>query len=635
MRIGTAGQTMQQRSAAAPGGFNRRRRGFTLVEVLVVLLIASIVLTILATVLGSSFEILRTGETRTQLNASARNALNYLASDISQATAIPRMDDRDLDGYDDGDPTPADGGNGYGLDATWRVARLENSVPVVDSSIFMSWAFSDQIMTVHDNRAWAFGGNLARKSGTPPKVLRGLDSTDAIAYSSLYRMAVPASADFPYLLAGENDFNRDGVMTPGELRNTGSFAGQIYGYPEVAVVGRKKESAVMIQDLFYRRVNKSTNQLEDVVNRIRQMPIAGNITRINFSYYHNVPVYQSRSGAGSQIEVAYQDLEDGEIRWIGNSPELGSNDQYNAVPLISHWEQRQIDVAIDGAVYVDGTGATYAGTNYRLADMYPEGRDDRKLDGTHTSVGAPVGLQNWNMSAFYNEDSTGDQIADNGPIDRLAYVTTGVDNAGNPVEGGTASLRADFQPLLGGLYYQGSIDPTGIGDLGDADGIPDGDGVPDDPVPAWWLPYLRAVRITVTATPRDVIDERRSKSGQPAADGTLLYYRLDSPMPYLDAGRVLPAPDRKRDYVGQGKDIVLSKMVPVDYSYKLELHSDPQQYARFWSQITGNANPQGAFPRRVDLNYFRAASLMSADPYDPEDVIRARTADQKYYQMTP
>jgi hypothetical protein len=404
----------------------------------------------------------------------------------------------------------------------------------------------------------------------------------------------------------------------------------------VAVFGRKKESAVMIQDLFYRRINKNTNTPEAIVNRVRQLPIAGNISRMNFSYYHSVPVYQSRAAAGGQIEIAYQDLSDGEIRWIAPSAELSSNDQYNAVPLISHWEQRQIDVAIDGAVYTDpSTGATYAGTNYRLADMYPEGRDDGKLNGTHTSVGAALGLQNWNMSAFYDSDSSGDQVADNGPIDRLAYVTTGLDALGNPVEGGTAFLRPDFQPLLGSLYYQDSINPTGIGDLGDADGIPDGDGVPDDPVPAWWLPYLRAVRITITATPRETIDERRNKSGQPASDGTLLYYRLDSPMPYLDPDRVIPAPDRKRDYIGQGKDIVLSKMVPVDYSYKLELQSDPQQYARFWAQVTGNANPQGAFPRRVDINYFRSAGLMAADPYDPEDVIRARTADQKYYERTP
>jgi hypothetical protein len=346
-------------------------------------------------------------------------------------------------------------------------------------------------------------------------------------------------------------------------------------------------------------------------------------------------VYQSRAAGGGSVEIAYQDLSDGEIRWAAPDAGLGNSAMYNAVPLLANWELRQIDVAYDKGLYVDGTGATYAGSFYSLSDMYPEGRNDGKLTGSHVSVGNPVGLQNWNCSAFYDSDSTGDGISDNGPVDRFAFLSTGVDGAGNPIDGGSEQLRPDFQPLLGNSYYQSSLDPTGVGDLGDADGIPDGDGVPDDPVPSWWLPYLRAVRITVTATPRDIIEERRSQSGKPGKDGTVLYYRLDSPMPYLDPDRTQPLPDRKRDYIGMGKDIVLTKMVPVDYSYKLELASDPQQYARMWSQITGQPAPQGAFPRRVEWNYFNGASLMAADPYDPDAVIKARDAAEKYYEKTP
>jgi prepilin-type N-terminal cleavage/methylation domain-containing protein len=611
------------------------RRGFTLIEVLIVLLISSIVLVVLATVLASSFEILRTGETRAALNASARNALNYLVEDISTASYIPRMEDRDLNGYDDGESLPADGGNGYDLAATWTVGREINNIIVVDASYFLSEAFSDHIMTMHDNRAWSVLGNMVNQAHDPPKVIAGVGGTNAISYRSFFRLVVPASAEFPYLLAGEHDRDNNGSITPGELLNTGSSAGQIYGYPDVVPVGNHKETAVLIQDLFYRLIDKDTNAEEPFVRRVRQLPIASDITRINFSYYHSVPVYQSRVNGGS-LEIAYQDITTGELRWAAPDSQLNSSTTYNCVALLARWELRQIDVAFDTpTVDPGGTGAIYGGTHYSLADMYPEGYDNRKLDGTNTSVGNHIGLQFWNCDTFYNTDSNGDQVSDNAPVDRFAFVTTGLDANGNPMEGGTAALRHDFQPILGSVYYQGSINPTGIGDFGDADGIPDGDGVPDDPVPGWWLPYLRAVRVSVTATPRAIIEERRNMSGKPGRDGTVLFYRLDSPIPYVDANRITPAQERKRDYIGMGKDLVLTKMVPVKYSYQLDLVTDPLQYRQLWAQLTGSPNPQGGFARRVEWNFINSAQIMSSDPYDPGATIKARDAAEKYLEKKP
>jgi prepilin-type N-terminal cleavage/methylation domain-containing protein len=589
-----------------------RRGGFTLVEVLVVLLIASIILTILATVLSSSMEILRTGESRSQLNASARNALDYLVQDVSTASDIPLSTDRDLNGYDDGDPLPADGGNGYNLQATWRVAHLVNNIPVTDSSMFLSEAYSDHLQTEHNNRAWALGGidTLFTQAFTPPKVIANGGTDDAVDYKSLFRLALPANSSFPYYL--------------------GKVGGTIYGYPEEVPVGTHKETAALIEDLYYHTVDKATNQPDPDVHQVRQMPIASNITAINFGYYQEVPVYESRINSGG-LQIAYQNLNTGDLNWVSPNADLNDNGMYNSVPVLDHYELRQIDVAFDNSDYTDGpTNAHYGHTFFAPADQYPEGYDTRKLDGSNTTVGTHFGLQSWNCSAFYDIDSNGDDIADNAPIDRLAFVTTSVGASGQAIEGGSAALRPDMSNLLGGSYYQYSTNPTGVGDFGDADGIPDGDGVPDDPVPAWWLPFLRAVRVTVTATPRDTIDERRARSGKAASDGTILYYRLDSPVPYIDPARTQPAPDRKRDYVGPGRDIILTKMVPVNFAYKLSLATDPQQYAQMVAARPGQGIPE----RRVEFNYFRGADLLSADPYDPSSVIKARDSGEKYYEKT-
>ncbi|MCC7477460.1 prepilin-type N-terminal cleavage/methylation domain-containing protein [bacterium] len=518
------------------------RRGFTLVEVLVVVLIAGIVLVVLAQVLGASFEILRTGEQRAQLNSNARVVLEYLADDIGSATSIPLCDDRDLNGVPDEAPL-AEGG--YDVDAVWRVARRINNANVIASSYFLSEAWSDRIMTVHDNSVYIDGSVVQAEGFTNPKVIGN---------------------------------------------------GQ---------------------------------------TRVRQVPVADNISRIHFDYLHQVPVYLSRVN-GNTLEIAYQDVETGAVEWEAPSADR-TGTMINKVPVISHWEQRVVDVAYDeanaGGFFADGsTGATYGVTFWSLRDQYPEGHSDLKRTGDHVAVPTGMGLgtiggggveTGWNCTVFYNTSTGGAGTpADNAPIDRFAFVSTGL-SGGNAVEGGIAQLRPDMEALHGGGYYNYSIDPTGIGDFGDADGIPDGDGIPDDPVPGWWLPYVRAVRITVVATPERVMQQRTERSGLQGSTGTPLYYKLDSPVPYADPSRTQPLYNLKKDYIGAGQDLILTKTVPVNFSYRRDLHWDPRD-----SSVAQNIFNQ----RRVELNYREAETLMFHDPANPDGLIVARNPVEKLYE---
>ena len=65
-----------------------KEHGFTLVEMLVALLIASIFFSILTVVIRETFETLRSGDERTVAQENARVALNYIANDIRHATDI-------------------------------------------------------------------------------------------------------------------------------------------------------------------------------------------------------------------------------------------------------------------------------------------------------------------------------------------------------------------------------------------------------------------------------------------------------------------------------------------------------------------------------------------------------------------
>jgi len=596
--------------------------GFTLVEVLVVVLIASIVMVVLASVLGSSFEVLRTGETRAQLNSNARLACDYICDDISSASAIPLSFDRDLNGYPDEDIT-----YGYDTQAFWRVADWDpDDNPFISTGFMISEAWSDRLMLSHDSKMLVAGQNVENRAYTVPKLLRTRPDKRVVEYTSLLRLAIPATNDMPYYLAGEWDRNGDGVLNIADARNSGTASpavgdgfGEIQGYPDLVPVGPYKETCALIQDLFGYPEDETT------VLRVRQIPIASNITRVKYEYLHEVPVYMSRVDGGN-VQIAYQSLVDGDIEFIDEDYER-TGDMIDMIPLISHWELRPIDVAYNNDYVDPDTGAIYNGIHWQLQDQYPEGQNAGKLDGTHVVPATLTGLgsgittgSGWSMCEFNHIDSTGDDIADNLTIDRYGFVTTSI-SGGQTVEGGIAMMRPDMEAIQGSSYYAMSIDPSGIGDMGDADGIPDGDGIPDDPVPGWWLPYLRAVRVTVVTTPRQTIEERREKSGQPGKSGATLYYRLDSPIPYADPNRLEPLVSNKQDYIGSGRDVVISKTVPVEFNYRKELVCDPTYPL--------------SFARRSDYNYFYGWYRMMRDPADPDTVIGAADPVQKLMEKDP
>jgi prepilin-type N-terminal cleavage/methylation domain-containing protein len=608
---------------------NRTRRGFTLIEVLVVLVIAAIVMSVLISVMGSSFEILRAGENKAKLNANARLLIDYIANDLTSASYIPLASDRDLNGY----PDEADPANGYRDNAVWRVAEVINDVPVVHSSFFLSEAWSDRIMTRHFNNAFlGLDTGYAGDEGTAiPKVIRSAGNDRAAQWISFLRLAIPANAKMPYYLAQESD--RDGNGTIDQV-NTGANFGVIQGYPEQAAVGPHKETAVAIQDYWYALEGEQEYQ------RIRQIPVASNITRIKFEYFHEVPVYQSRVSGGT-LQLFAQDVTDGSVGWIN----AGNARTSDMVPLVDHWEQRIVDVAYNSSntnsgLYSDpGTGTLYGIMSYRLQDQYPEGYNDLKRTGTHVSPATGFGLgtngsggidNGWNCTVFYNIDQDGDGVGDNAPVDRLGFVTTGFSATGVPVEGGIAQMRPDMEALQGAGYWACSQDPTGRGDLGDAGGIPDGDGQPDDPVPGWWLPYVRSVRVTVVATPTKAIEQRTARSGQVGSNGQRVYYRLDSPTPYSDANRLHPLPNQKKDFVAPGADLILTKTVPIKFTYSSKLITDPKS-----SSLVQTSGSFQINRRRVELNYRQGEMKLFDDPVGYDTQIVPKGPLDKLWQMDP
>jgi prepilin-type N-terminal cleavage/methylation domain-containing protein len=607
----------------------RQASGFTLIEILVVVLIASIVMAILVSVLGSSFEILRAGETKAQQMNEARSALDYMCNDIESAAYIPLSKDRDLNGWRDEVPEPY----GYYQPGTsgeegpvWRVAwRDSNNIPVVAASYFLTEAWSDRAMFSHNGSQFGEAAGLISPSFANAKDLISGGQSDYAEFTSFFRLALPVAPLDP--LAG-NPAAMPYYLQPPYRVFTGSVPmGRIYGYPDVVSAGPHKETATLMQDMFLYFRNS------DQMRRSGRIPIASNITRIKFEYMQEVPVYTSRVN-GNNVEIAYQNLTDGTINWRNSSAdETDVND--DEVPILANWELRQIDVAYDGtSVYTDpGTSSINVPTSWRLADQYPEGYDTHKLDGSTSGAdlgtgvglgersgsGAPSLSNGWNCSAFWDTDSNSDGFSDNAPIDRFAYVTNSI--SGNvAVTGGIAQLRPDMK-MHGNDYVNYAADPTGIGDMGDADGIPDGDGIPDDPVPGWWMPYLRAVRVSVVATPKQIIQKRLDASGKPGKSGTVVYYRLDSPVPYSDPERTLPLTNQKQDYLGSGRDLLLTKTVPVSYTDKLNLLWDPR------AKEIDNGNL-----RRVDLNVLYPLSRLASDPLGPGQAILSRTPWEKLFE---
>jgi len=122
--------------------------------------------------------------------------------------------------------------------------------------------------------------------------------------------------------------------------------------------------------------------------------------------------------------------------------------------------------------------------------------------------------------------------------------------------------------------------------------------------------------------PRQTIEERRARSGQTGKSGSTVYYRLDSPVPYADPNRLQPMYNLKQDYIGSGRDVIVSKVVPVDYVYRTDLVTDPH------SDVPG-------FLRRVEHNYFKGTSIMFTDPANPDENIRASDPVEKLIEKNP
>lgn len=579
----------------------RNRQGFTLIEVLVVLLITSIIMAVLISVLGSSFEILRLGETRAQLYSNARTAVEYIAKDLAGASYIPIAADRDLNGYPDEWANPALNPNaGYGTAATWRVSEDTGTDIVTWARVLNSEAWTDRMMAVHSSRTVSNPFGPMTQTFTVPRILSSAGAGDVVEYTTFYRLAIPANAQMPYYLA-----------PPGKA----GAGGVIPGYPEYVALGQHKETAALIQDIFYEQRNS-----EEPL-RVRQIPVASNITRITFEYLQEVPVYLSRVNSGD-VEIAFQDLTDGSLHWNTASPDPNTSQ----VPVVDHWEQRVIDVSPDLPNSNDGnwhddagagaTNALYGVNGWNLADQYPE--EDETVD-----PGRAAALNTWNAPAFYN--IPGDDPI-NAPVDRMAYVTFTADANGNPIEGGMAALRPDMQSVQGVAYQSAidALDANASGTFGDADGIPDGDGLPDNPVPGWWLPYISAVRITVVATPARTIEDRIAASGKAGSVAGALYYRLDSPVPYSDAARSLALLNREQDYVGAGHDVIVTRVVPVNFAYRLE-------------PITDHRDPRLSenLMRRVDMNYSNGINVALRDPLANTDNPVPATPYEKLLDLDP
>ncbi len=566
-----------------------KARGFTLIEMMVVLLITSIVLLILGALSKATFDILRAGESRAQLTRNATLAIDYLARDIESATAIPRMDDRDLNGVPDNDTVA-----GYGSDARWVVGYKVGDNYFIPSSFFMSEAWSDHLKTLHASAYRVdLSGGVIYEELSPPKNIR-IQGGRVASYTSYFRLAIPTTQESNH---------------PYHLSSYGNVFLQNNTYPESVAVGFRTETAVLTQDITqtYRSYGEPEVESAKPLSEdypyyyypFYNQPIGTNITRILFEYFHEVPVYK----VSSEGRVAYRNLANGDISFE-DAPTWAEGGTVgvvsSSVPIIDHFELKHVDV-------VDNLE-----TSYSIQDQYTDLFYSRAIRNQPPFpdpgwFAPPWGDQSaynsWNIGFYWNNPP---DSPDNPPLDHYAWTTDGEFRA----------IRYDTAYLLGNDNSR----PTGE-DVGNADGIPDGDGKPDDPVPTFWLPYVRAVRITIVATPTSVINQRLKLSGVERG-GRTYYYTIDSPVPYLDVNRTVPAYSAKDFYVGEGKDVIVTRTVYLKKTFKLDLIIDPTD-----SRLGGR--------RRADENFFRGVEYAFVDPLDPDSLIPPLTPYQKYRVLNP
>ncbi len=555
------------------------RNGFTLLEMLVVLVIASIVILVMAVLSKATFDVLRAGESRAQLSRAATLAIEYLARDIETATAIPLMTDRDLNGVPDDDTNA-----GYDEDADWIIGFEVGDEYFIPSGFFLSEAWADHLKTLHASYyRVGFSGGVISEELAPPKNIR-VQGLRLANYTSYFRLAIPVSEERkqPYYLSTY------------PINNT-----FLNWYPETVAVGFREETAVLTQDLAlgyrpYTANAPESDALKPTPGNLNyffyyNQPVGTNITNLRFEYFHEVPVYT----ADAQGRVAYRDLENGDVSfedaptWAsGNTKEVVSR----SVPIIDHFELRQVDV-------VDNSR-----TSYNIQHQYTQNFFNGAIMSDPAYQGFPWGNEadysGWSIGYYWDEPP---RNPDNPPVDHYAWTTDGQFRA----------VRYDTAYLTG----RDNSSPTGW-DAGNADGIPDGDGLPDDPVPGYWLPYLRAVRVTVVATPTSIIQKRLNLSGTERG-GRTVYYNIDSPIPYADSGRTVPLTTAKDLYVGEGKDVVVTRMVYLNKTFKVEVVTDP-------------ADPRLRGARRADVNFFRGVDYAYIDPLNPDATITPITPPQKF-----
>jgi len=536
----------------------KKTGGFTLLEMLVVLLISSIVLLIMGVLAKSTFDIMRTGESRSQLNSSAQLALDYLARDIEVATCIPPMNDRNLTGIPDDDVREHDQA------ARWILGYEVGSDFYMPTNYAMSEAFSDHVKLSHSSQyRIGFDASIISETLSPPKDLK-IQGMRVVNFDSYYKVVIP-TVDAPYYMSTIS-FNR--TYLPADR------------YPQSVALGFRDETAVLTQDLDIRyRPYESPGETNVGVGYERSAAELGDYVYrfLRLEYFMEVPVYKVNAAG----DVAYRNLVTGEVS-LESAPTVDSGGTRSVVsdsiPMIDHYELRHIDVC-DNSVTV-----------HRMTDQY-------LLPG---DIGDASAYGSWNIDFFWNDPASD---PDNPPRDHYAWTTDGEFRA----------VRYDTEYLTG----RDNSSPTGW-DAGNADGIPDGDGIPDDPVPTYWLPYIRAIRATVVATPKKIIDERRNMSGT-TRNGITVYYNLDSPVPYQDAQRTFPMYSARDLYIGDGKDIVMTKMIYPQKMFRLDLIVDPTD-----ARLMGM--------RRADWNYFRGIDYTAIDPIDPDDRIRPITPGGKFYE---
>jgi prepilin-type N-terminal cleavage/methylation domain-containing protein len=538
----------------------RSTYGFTILEMLIVLLISAIVITVLGTVLSSSFRMLRTGETRSQLQATARGALEYLADNIGSANMIPRSQDRDYNFVDDANLSE------FGIDATYVVGEPDSTDPDIHwypAGTQISEAWMDRIVTQQrDDMTLDIFGRVNNVKQVQPSLAFEFNGQRVSSVTSIFGLAIPARDNMIYYLSDN-------------LHN-GQYNGADVEFPHTFSAKNRSESCVLYQKMHldlksYGTGNTGVSGDPTVSTAQFDIPIASNITRVQFEYFHRVPLW-------------LPDPNDSTTAYLEDTNDDGDVDS----PVLTGWMLVPIDVSDNEK------------SNWSYNDIFrsPSVSAADRVDA----------FNNWNIEVFYNEPDP--DSPHNAPYDFYGWLDNGT----------YANFEFQVEDILG-FDNGAALAPDWNEDFGNCDGIPDGDGVPDNPVPAWWMPYLEAIRITIVTTPTSTIEERTEASGTVRdQNGNFVYYNLDSPIPYADFNRTIPLVSASTLYIGDGKDVVVSRMVYPELSYKMSptIYPDDTKLLNM---------------RRADYNYrlgSSAAFIGGVPPIDEGGPISPR---DRYYEL--